>query len=255
MLGFGMRRSSVVLFGVSLILVAPIVEELFWRGFVLWQLGKGFVHWGAALFVHAILWALAHPAIGNTIPVVFVYGIILGAARIKFGSLVPLILAHAAINALATTPYLVSWYEAAETTYPARVRIDTLAQLPPDEALPELITFFGHPSDQVSSYATYIVANKFGDEAEPYLADALRSKKERVVDRALFVIGYYRYDDLLPQVREIVWSGDTTFIQLSAISTLDWLGDKEGLQQVARDHPSEKIRNAAKKLMELGDSE
>jgi len=97
---------QVLLTGGTLLVVAPVMEEIFFRGVMrhLWgeRLRRGRL-WGPAL-----LFALAH---GNpwSLPVLFLLGLTLGWLRERTGSLVPGILAHAAVNALGWCWLLGDW--------------------------------------------------------------------------------------------------------------------------------------------------
>jgi membrane protease YdiL (CAAX protease family) len=86
---------------VEAVVLAPLAEEFFFRGFLLPRLliQKGPV-W--AVGVSATLFALLHPHYGLYVPIVLVYGVVLGWARLRSGGLAAPVLLHASINALAT---------------------------------------------------------------------------------------------------------------------------------------------------------
>lgn len=242
------RPITVVLFGIGFVLVAPFAEEIFWRGYVLSQLGRSVGHWGVALLLQSILFAVAHLHVEwRLLPVFFLYGMILGAWRIKFGCLLPLVIAHLALNAVALAPQFVACYDAAVTSYPKCQQIDVLTARPPDEALPKLIKFLGDPDDAVASHAIEALGRNFHSQAEPYLKDVLRSGDRRTIDRALFAIGWFHYASLIPEVRELVWSSDDAQVQLAALMSLRDLADEQGGRDIAQRHSDQKIRNAAKK--------
>ncbi|MGD8500940.1 MAG: type II CAAX endopeptidase family protein, partial [Phycisphaerales bacterium] len=84
----------VILLGV---LMAPVVEEMFWRGYVQGVLQRVFNPL-VGLFVQAILFALVHMVgITGRFPV-FVIGFILGVWRWRKRTLLPLIVAHMVFN-------------------------------------------------------------------------------------------------------------------------------------------------------------
>jgi membrane protease YdiL (CAAX protease family) len=81
------------------ILVGPIAEEIFWRGYALRQFQRTLGSF-IALFLQSFLWAALHfqPILGFTH--IFLIGLIFGLWRLKKRSLVPLIVAHMIINAI-----------------------------------------------------------------------------------------------------------------------------------------------------------
>lgn len=88
------------------VLLAPLGEELVFRGFLLprLQAQKG-AAW--AVGVSAVFFALLHSQYGVYIPLIILYGVVLGWARVRSGGLKAPILLHLSINALATTVMLV----------------------------------------------------------------------------------------------------------------------------------------------------
>ena len=82
------------------IVMAPIAEEVFWRGYALDQFKKIFNVY-TALLLSALLYSLAHvPAYGIYSVQMVASGLILGFWRIRYRALLPLIIAHALKNAL-----------------------------------------------------------------------------------------------------------------------------------------------------------
>ncbi len=81
------------------VLVAPICEELFFRGFLFGGLLHRMNFWPAAL-LSAFLFALAHGDLGS-FAVLFVFGVVLAYVRWHTGSIWPGIVIHAANNATA----------------------------------------------------------------------------------------------------------------------------------------------------------
>lgn len=81
------------------VVMAPVAEETFFRGFVL----QGLAHWAGPIGAAAgssVLFALSHASIGMLIPV-FLSGLILAWAFMKTRSLTPGIFAHSMQNSLA----------------------------------------------------------------------------------------------------------------------------------------------------------
>jgi membrane protease YdiL (CAAX protease family) len=81
------------------VLIAPICEEIFFRGFLFGGLLHRMSFWPAAL-LSAFLFGLAHGDIGS-FAVLFVFGVVLAFVRWRTGSIWPGIVIHAANNATA----------------------------------------------------------------------------------------------------------------------------------------------------------
>jgi membrane protease YdiL (CAAX protease family) len=247
--------------GAMIIVVGPIAQEIFFRAYVLSQLTK-LMHWCLAVLIHAVLFALAHVYVyyHSLFPSFYLYsmcsvflsGVILGTWRIRFGSLLPLALGHMVVNGFFLLPQLMTDYSAATGAYAKCREIDALTTQPPERALPALIAFMGDRDELVSLHAIEILGKNFRDKAEPYLKDALASRDNRIVDRALFVVGDYGYSGLKAQVRAVAWSFKDRIIQVGAMVTLQQLHDEEGLRDIARKHQDDTLRETASRL--LGDS-
>ncbi len=100
----------IVFQGIVSVVVAPLAEEVFFRGYVLEQLRK-LTRPGVALVVQSLLFGMFHLALAltNSVNALFL-GLILGAWRIRFKSLIPLVLAHVLFNA-ALIPSLKAQYD------------------------------------------------------------------------------------------------------------------------------------------------
>ncbi|MHB8952155.1 MAG: CPBP family glutamic-type intramembrane protease [Pirellulaceae bacterium] len=235
---------SVILLGGISILFGPIAEELFWRAFLLPQLGK-LTRWPIALSIHSLLFSLAHIPNGWSVLVAcFFYGTIFGIWRIRFRSLLPLVLAHMILNMFAYGPHLVAQYNAAVQSYPKCQEIDRLTREPVATAVPALIALMADRDEVVSLHALEVLRTNYRSEAEPYLAEALASSDNYTVDRALTAIAFGRYLGLKPQVRALAWSSEDVVIQISAVMTLRMIGDEEGLRDIVQKHPEERVRRA-----------
>ena len=90
------RRSQIVDFLIQAVLIAPLVEELFFRGFLLTYLKKHLTTWGAIL-ISAALFAVAHQNLDSMLPL-WVLGIVLGVAYEHTGSLLLPMGIHACFN-------------------------------------------------------------------------------------------------------------------------------------------------------------
>lgn len=97
------RPGAVVLTitGISVIVIAPLVEEMFFRGF----LYRGLRRWaspGGAAVISSVIFAGTH-VIPLIMPAIFVLGLVLSRLVERRDSLVPSIVAHAAFNAVGFT--------------------------------------------------------------------------------------------------------------------------------------------------------
>lgn len=89
----------------SSVILAPVAEELFFRGIVLRNVAK--VSQRFAIFFSAMIFGLMH---GNPYQMIlgFLIGIVLGYITVKTGSIIPAILCHMANNLVASIPELFS---------------------------------------------------------------------------------------------------------------------------------------------------
>lgn len=87
----------------TLLVAAPLFEELFFRGFLLKGLSESRLRWSGAVFVSSALWTLNHIQY-DYYGMLFVFGlgVVLGVARIKTGSIWLTILLHSLVNFAAT---------------------------------------------------------------------------------------------------------------------------------------------------------
>lgn len=81
------------------VLVAPICEEIFFRGYLLGGALQRVNFWVAGL-LSALLFALAHGDVGSFV-VLFVFGVVLAFIRWRCGSIWPGVIIHMANNATA----------------------------------------------------------------------------------------------------------------------------------------------------------
>ncbi len=241
----------VVLNGLVLILFGPISEEIFWRAYLLPQLGK-LTRWPIALTLHSVLFSLAHiPTHWSLLITSFFYAMTLGIWRVKYRSLLPLVLAHMILNAVAFGPLFFAQYDSAVQSYSKCREIDCLVGEPVTTAVPSLIAFMADRNEVVSLHALEVLAENYRSEAESYFADALASSDEYTVQRALSAVGFNRYLSLKPQVRALVWSSEDVGIQISAVLTLRWIGDEEGLSDIVQKHSEERVRHAARDMLDM----
>jgi len=118
-----MNTAFLVVYSFRMALVGPVVEEIFWRGFIQDRLGKVFGPW-IALFTQAIAFAAVHVRpIGGFLEV-FVIGLILGLWRCKRKTLLPVIFAHIITNSLWCVNF---WYNHTELVK-VKSKIDYVSQ-------------------------------------------------------------------------------------------------------------------------------
>jgi membrane protease YdiL (CAAX protease family) len=91
------HTAGILLFLLVVVVMAPLVEELYFRGMLLGALQR---HLGAvpAVAVSAFVFALAHFQ-GPQFPALFLFGAIAGSLRVRTGRLAPSVLAHVGFNA------------------------------------------------------------------------------------------------------------------------------------------------------------
>ncbi len=91
--------ASLALLAFVSLIVAPLAEETFFRGFIFAGIGKRFGYaWGAVL--SALLFALAHLQLGALVPI-FLLGLLLAWLYVRTRSLWACILTHFTYNSLA----------------------------------------------------------------------------------------------------------------------------------------------------------
>lgn len=90
------------LFWTALIVLAPLSEEIFFRGFLFKGFQSTFLRSVGTILLTALLWAVIHTQYDiYDITFVFIIGILLGAARVKTGSILPPIFLHGFMNLVA----------------------------------------------------------------------------------------------------------------------------------------------------------
>jgi uncharacterized protein len=90
------------LFYLSVVVLAPLFEELFFRGFFYQGLRHSFLGIAGAIILPSVLWALIHQQYSWVdMAGVFVFGLVLGLARQRTGSIYVPIAMHALNNLLA----------------------------------------------------------------------------------------------------------------------------------------------------------
>lgn len=87
----------------AVIVLAPINEEIFFRGFVFAGFSRSPIGARATVLLTAFLWSVIHFQYDwYGVSVIFAAGLLLGYARLKTNSIYPCILMHALMNLVAT---------------------------------------------------------------------------------------------------------------------------------------------------------
>jgi membrane protease YdiL (CAAX protease family) len=93
---------------IALLVAAPLLEELFFRGFLIKGLADSMVRWYGAVVISSAAWALVHVQYDlYGITTVFVLGLLLGTARVKTGSTILTIFLHSFVNLGATVEVVI----------------------------------------------------------------------------------------------------------------------------------------------------
>jgi membrane protease YdiL (CAAX protease family) len=87
----------------AVIVLAPINEEIFFRGFLFAGFSCSPVGAWATILLTSMLWSVIHFQYDwNGVAVIFASGLLLGSARLKTNSLYPCVLMHTLMNLIAT---------------------------------------------------------------------------------------------------------------------------------------------------------
>ncbi|MCB9852427.1 MAG: CPBP family intramembrane metalloprotease [Phycisphaerales bacterium] len=91
------------------VVIAPIVEELLFRGILLPALAKWLKSPVTGLLLSSAFFGLIHYSVPKTVPALFVFGVILGVTYLKRNSLVAPICVHALFNLKTVIWLLLGW--------------------------------------------------------------------------------------------------------------------------------------------------
>lgn len=100
------RGGRVLLFAL-LVVGAPLVEELFFRGLLLGALRRRSVRPSTAVAVTAVVFAVFHFDVAALLGLA-AFGVVLGLLVVRTGRLGPALVAHAAFNAVTVVSYVAS---------------------------------------------------------------------------------------------------------------------------------------------------
>lgn len=241
--------AAIVAETIRLVIITPIAEELFFRGFVLGQLRKVMSNKGAVV-VQAILFSACH--LGPTfrsdrLVGAFVMGVASGAWRLRFSGLLPLMVVHGIINAMAFLPMAAREYDI--VSLPECRQMEALKNEPSERAIPLIVEQLGNPDIRVQSGANVILTTRYRDVAGPYLREALASADPEVVQSTMRLAGWNNYRELVPEIRRLAWQHESTDLQVFAVLQLMSLGETAELESIAADHPQPKLRRIASQLI------
>lgn len=172
-----------------ILLLAPLPEEFFWRGFVYTSFKRRLGRLPAGLS-QAVLFGLFHLA-GGLFHVwsAFLYGLCFWCVYERSRSLVCAMVSHVLVNCFVVC--LVWWGGPPGPDFMAEVledlaeqmrdpeviaaqrEMDEAAKEPGPEGIAKLIGFLGDSRSAVSGYATAEILFGYGEEASPYLQSAL----------------------------------------------------------------------------------
>ena len=113
--------------------------------------------------------------------------------------------------------------------------------------MPKLIRFLTDADQDVQIYAHLVITLRYADTACRYLDQALDSDDDVLVTEVIGVIAAAGCRDSATRVRQIVMESPNTRVQTAGLLTLGDLGDVESLRELASAHPSERIRDAARR--------
>ena len=239
----------VVAQAIQTIMLTPIAEEFFFRGFLLGQLRK-IMPAKVAVLAQAILFAafhLGHRTRSARLTGALVMGVAFGAWRLRFTGLLPLIVVHGIMNAIASLPLWVMEHDI--VSLPECRQMEALKNEPAERAIPLIVEQLGNPDIRVQSGANSILTTRYRDAAGPYLREALSSSNPELVTATMRIIGGNNFRELVPEVRRLAWDHESQDVQIGAILQLMLLGETEELESIAADHPQPKIRRAASRLV------
>lgn len=96
---FGTDTLNIVVAGVIIVLIAPVIEEFFFRGFILRAITDKYgIYWGST--ITAFIFAISHMQIQSVIPL-FILGLIINGMVIRHKNILPAIAFHILNNTIA----------------------------------------------------------------------------------------------------------------------------------------------------------
>ena len=103
---FNANGIGIAFFAIIAVVVAPLAEETFFRGFTFQGIKKRYGYgWG--LFLSALLFSLAHMSPSGLVPI-FILGLMLAWLYNKTGSIWPCIIVHCVYNSIALVFMIIS---------------------------------------------------------------------------------------------------------------------------------------------------
>jgi len=238
----------------TVVVAGPIAEEVLHRGYVQDQLAK-ITRSYVAVVLQAALFAVLHvPFHAVWSLVAFGLGLIFGFWRQWKRCLVPLIIVHVLINGLASIPPYLAVREMNRAAQEAAAspkgrEISRLAQGPPEAGIPAIVPYLDDGDENIRNCALAVLHKDYGKAGSRQYAQVLKNGTDRQIEGILLVIEWSRCVELAPEVRRIVYERPDLPMQIAALITLKTLADTEGLTEIARDHPDERVRKTASMML------
>jgi membrane protease YdiL (CAAX protease family) len=225
---------------------APVLEEVFYRGFLLGELRRTMrPRW--AVIAQGVIFGLMHYSKGPyAVALTTVTGVLYGLPRLFGVGIVPMILAHSLVNVILGAPFL--------ATLPVNLRLarstrcqelEALKAEPVEKALPIIIDALGSDDDQAIVCATMVLKHRYAAVAMPALGEALRSDQRSNVSGAIFAWSELACPELFPDMRRLAEDAADRGLQASALAALAENGDGAWIRAVANSAPDPRTRRMA----------
>lgn len=223
---------------------APVLEEVFYRGFLLGELRRTMrPRW--AVIAQGVIFGLSHYLRGPySVADTTVTGVLFGLPRLFGVGIVPMILAHSLLNFILGAPFFfVSLPENWPLARSTRCQeIEALKSEPVEKALPIVIEALGSDDDQAIVCASMVLKHRYAAVAMPAIGEALRSDRHATVFGALFAWRELHYPELLQDVRRIAGNPADRGLQAIALAALAENGDRAWIRALANSAPDARTR-------------
>jgi len=226
---------------------APVLEEVFYRGFLLGELRRTMrPRW--AVIAQGVVFGLSHYLRGPySVAETTVTGVLFGLPRLFGVGIVPMILAHSLLNfVLGASFFFVSLPEALPLARSTRCQeLEALKAEPAEKALPIIIDALGSDDDQAIVCATMVLKHRYAAVAMPALGEALRSDQRSKVSGAIFAWSELACPELFPDMRRIAEKPADRGLQAISLAALAENGDGAWIRALANSAPDPRTRRMA----------
>ncbi len=226
---------------------APVLEEVFYRGFLLGELRRTMrPRW--AVIAQGVIFGLSHYLRGPySVALTTVTGVLFGLPRLFGVGIVPMILAHSLLNLiLGAAFFFVSLPENWPLARSTRCQdLEALKSEPVEKALPIVIEALGSDDDQAIVCASMVLEHRYAAVAMPAIGEALRSDRHAAVFGALFAWRELHYPELLQDVRRIAGNPADRGLQACALAALAEYGDRAWIRSLATEAIDDRSRRMA----------